>query len=886
MANKNLELALRIRADLKQAVAQVDQLEKALSGTGTAGRRASTGINNASNSTATLRNEIATLPVLLRNVAALMGVAFSVKEIAAAAEVYTTIQNRLALVTKNSDELANAQDAVFQAAQSARQPLSATAELYQRIATNADALKLSGAGVAGVVDTINKTLAISGTSGASSAAALTQLGQAFASGTLRGEELNSVLEQAPALAKTLADGLGVTVGQLRQLGQDGKLTAQNVIQALQSQAGAVNEQFSKITVTGTQALTVLGNSITKVVGELNQAAGASTAFGNVILELSAYLDSGQLTDGLITSLSIWSSVFSAIGSDIESLGTDLDGVSYAGGETVKFLIQAFKQMPANLRSAVQIAAVEILALFDKTIAYAGYVADNLKAVFTSSTQDEALAAVEKRFAEINAVRQQSIEGILKERDAILENAEAEKQRREQELKSREDARVQREKEIAALNDKAKNQKVNFGVDPQVQKAAEKYVKQLELQAAMIGATSEKVHDLENAEKQLTGTLLERARAAQKVIDADKERSQIANLQIELLRSQGKDQDALQLEFKEKYGKFLTSLSEENRAKGKALVEGLFNAEQLSVQLKTAEKEIDKTLRALSAQENSINIQREAGLISEYDARSRILDLHRQTYAELDKQRPLLAELAKQPGVVGEAAAQALEKLNGQQERLQATTSLFQSTLKQGLESGLTDAIMGLEDGTKSFGDAVKSLGQSVAQALAQMAAQAIASNIVGALFPGGGGGLGSLLSGFATGGQVIGPGTGTSDSIPAMLSNNEFVTRAAIVQQPSALNFLHDFNARGMAALQDWAHVRHATGGLAGVPAPAMPSPTLSAELTSPTSDSGGVGQRGMRIINVVDKELVRDWAESAGGEQVLVNIIRKNGQALWGSRS
>jgi len=140
-------------------------------------------------------------------------VAFGVREIIEASEAYTTINNRLSLVTDSSEELAAAQQDVFDIAQRTRSPLKETAEVYQRLATNADALGMSLAEVGDTTETINKLMVISGTSGASAAAALTQLGQAFASGTLRGEELNSVMEQAPALAKAIADGMGVTVGQ-------------------------------------------------------------------------------------------------------------------------------------------------------------------------------------------------------------------------------------------------------------------------------------------------------------------------------------------------------------------------------------------------------------------------------------------------------------------------------------------------------------------------------------------------------------------------------------------------------------------------------------------------------------------------------------------------
>ena len=180
--------------------------------------------------------------------------------IIAQAEAYTTIANRLKLVTSSSAEFTAAQQAVFSIAQKAGQPLGATAELYQRIAQNQAALKLSGAGVSGIVETISKTMVISGTSAQSAEAALVQLGQAFASGTLRGEELNSILEQAPALAQAIAQGMGKTVGDLRSLGEQGKLTADSVVKALQTQGGAIDALFEKMQGTVGAGLTRIGTS--------------------------------------------------------------------------------------------------------------------------------------------------------------------------------------------------------------------------------------------------------------------------------------------------------------------------------------------------------------------------------------------------------------------------------------------------------------------------------------------------------------------------------------------------------------------------------------------------------------------------------------------------
>ncbi|WP_341522214.1 tape measure protein [Pseudomonas sp. G.S.17] len=208
----------------------------------------------------------------------------------AQAEAYTTVANRLKLVTSSSAEFTAAQNAVFAIAQKSGQPLGATAELYQRIAQNQDALKLSGKGVAGIVETISKTMVISGASAESANAALIQLGQAFASGTLRGEELNSVMEQAPALSQAIAKGMGVSVGALRALGAEGKLTADSVVKALQAQQGAVDALFGKMQSTVGTALTRIQTSFTKIIGEADAFSGTTSSMADSINNVSKALN--------------------------------------------------------------------------------------------------------------------------------------------------------------------------------------------------------------------------------------------------------------------------------------------------------------------------------------------------------------------------------------------------------------------------------------------------------------------------------------------------------------------------------------------------------------------------------------------------------------------
>lgn len=136
----------------------------------------------------------------------------------------------------------------------------------------------------------------------------------------------------------------------------------------------------------------------------------------------------------------------------------------------------------------------------------------------------------------------------------------------------------------------------------------------------------------------------------------------------------------------------------------------------------------------------------------------------------------------------------------------------------------------------------------------------------------------AFARGFATGGHIRGPGTGTSDSIPIWASNDEFVTRAAVVRQPGALQFLEDFNARGMRALAlPNVAPGYATGGL--VAAPAAASLSAYQPATPPVNVRGG--DVALRVVNVLDPSLVDEWATSSSGERTLLNFIRRNRGAV-----
>ncbi|MGQ1043170.1 tape measure protein [Acinetobacter baumannii] len=212
-------------------------------------------------------------------------------------DTYTGLQNRLKLVTNNQAELNKATEDTFQIAQKTYSAWDSVLTGVQRFSDNAQTLNLTMDDTARLTETVSKAVAISGASAEAADAALVQFGQALASGTLRGEELNSVMEQTPALAKAIAQGMGITVGQLRSVAAEGKITSKEIVKALKNAQDDVDALFAKTDITIGQSLTLLNNEIIKFVGEAGKGSGAAQVLAGSIQTLASNLD--LIADGAL-----------------------------------------------------------------------------------------------------------------------------------------------------------------------------------------------------------------------------------------------------------------------------------------------------------------------------------------------------------------------------------------------------------------------------------------------------------------------------------------------------------------------------------------------------------------------------------------------------------
>lgn len=205
-------------------------------------------------------------------------------------DAYTGMQNRLKLVTESQEQLNLAMSDTFVIAQKSYQSWDSVIQVYQRFSDNAKTLNIDMAKTAELTETVSKAVAISGASTQAAEGALTQFGQALASGVLRGEELNSILEQTPALAKAIAQGMGITIGQLRSVAAEGKITGEVLVDALTKSKKSVDELFAKTDVTIGQSLQLLSNEVTKFTGEAGKASGVATTLASSIQILANNLD--------------------------------------------------------------------------------------------------------------------------------------------------------------------------------------------------------------------------------------------------------------------------------------------------------------------------------------------------------------------------------------------------------------------------------------------------------------------------------------------------------------------------------------------------------------------------------------------------------------------
>jgi len=195
---------------------------------------------------------------------------------------FQTLQNRLRVVTNSTEELTRATESLFNIARETRTSIGINTEAFSRFALSLREVGVSQEELLQLTRSVNQAIVISGATAQEARAGLIQFAQGLASGTLRGDELRSVLEQLPVIADVIGRRLGVTRGALRQLAAQGKITADVILKAFQDARQELEERFAKTVPTVAQSFEVLRSRFVQFLGEVEAATGIFAGFGAVL----------------------------------------------------------------------------------------------------------------------------------------------------------------------------------------------------------------------------------------------------------------------------------------------------------------------------------------------------------------------------------------------------------------------------------------------------------------------------------------------------------------------------------------------------------------------------------------------------------------------------
>lgn len=276
--------------------------QQAASGVQGAGQTMVRSNESVGESVQSIGNRLSALQGLLAGFVGVAGIKSLATDFAEVADEVNNLQSRIKLVTGEGDAFAQSWAGVSEVALRTNSALEETGTLFTRLAQAGKDAGLSAEAAStaalGLTQTINQAVQLSGASAQGSSAAITQLIQGLQSGVLRGEEFNSVMEQTPRLARALADGLGVTTGELRNLAQQGALSSEVVIEALRGQRAAIESEFGALPQTVGRAMQNLTTQWSLFISETDKTTGASAAAATAIDALANNLDrlAGLLID--------------------------------------------------------------------------------------------------------------------------------------------------------------------------------------------------------------------------------------------------------------------------------------------------------------------------------------------------------------------------------------------------------------------------------------------------------------------------------------------------------------------------------------------------------------------------------------------------------------
>ena len=332
--------------------------------------------------------------------AAVTGAVFATREILQYTDAFTNLQNKIRTVLKPTEDLGTVTHNLLKLSNDTRASLESTTTLYTRLSRSTQDLGLSSEELYSVTETINKGFALSGATAEEAAAAITQLSQGLASGALRGDEFNSVAEQAPIILEAVAAATGKSRGELRDLAADGAITADVLIKSLQSYSKVIDMEFSQTNTTFEAAQQRLNDNFTIMIGELDKLINFSGNSVAAVEGLSNGLTvlSSTLVDSIQYIKNIGTIVSDELGPKFERLGGDVETLSSQFETELSYVQDLFNAFVFALRTGLLVIPRTLSGVYEGAISGLTYLFTeakiqllSLQEMWESNFGDDAIA---------------------------------------------------------------------------------------------------------------------------------------------------------------------------------------------------------------------------------------------------------------------------------------------------------------------------------------------------------------------------------------------------------------------------------------------------------------------------------------------------------------
>lgn len=460
MATETTTLILELGAKLDKYNREI---KTAMDKTETGAKRGQKSLKEVENASESLRR------IGSRALLAFAGVAattFASGKVVEYADSYTNLQNRIKTVLDPTQDLASVTADLLKVSNDTRSSLESTSILYARLKRNTKDLSLSNEELLNVTKTINQSFAVSGASAQEAQAAIIQLSQGLASGTLRGDEFNSVAEQAPVILEAVSAATGIARKDLRELAADGQISSETLIKSLQAYSKIIDNDFNKANMTAAQAQERLNNNFTIFVGELDKSLDITGGTVGTLENLSDALT--LIQQPLLDTIEFFKDLNGIIGKEFEEQVEDFRAMSGGFQEELGFMKELFNAFVFSLQTGILVipklakAAVEgtiagIAALFEKAqlgiLKFRRWANELLG-------DDEAVKALDAQIAALGdnagAAFEATIEKIKEEMSSLKDiAAEFDAKMAEERLQRRKDAD---EKELEQLRERLEKEK--------------------------------------------------------------------------------------------------------------------------------------------------------------------------------------------------------------------------------------------------------------------------------------------------------------------------------------------------------------------------------------------------------------------------------------------